>query len=276
MSVEETGNGVGVDLSRLTRAFSGQTVLDDIHLTITPGSFLALVGRSGSGKSTLLRLIAGLDRPDAGQIRFTGAHPFVAARDLRIMFQDARLLPWLSVADNVAVGVGVAAGLGKARDASSSVQEALAAVGLADRAAAWPSTLSGGQRQRVALARALVSRPRLLLLDEPMSALDALTRIEMQDLIAQLWSIHRFTAILVTHDVPEAVNLADRVVLLDKGRIDMSIDITIEHPRGHGAPDGARFEKRLLDRLLLKEPLPAKPTGTTSGVGRLLIPTNLL
>lgn len=254
MSVVETGNGVGVDLSTLTRGFSGQTVLDRVDLTIAPGSFLALVGRSGSGKSTLLRLIAGLDRPDAGQIRFSGGQPFVAARDLRIMFQDARLLPWLSVADNVAVGV--AAGLGRTGDALPGVQEALAAVGLAERAAAWPSTLSGGQRQRVALARALVSRPRLLLLDEPMSALDALTRIEMQDLIARLWSIHRFTAILVTHDVPEAVNLADRVVLLDKGRIDMSIDITLEHPRQHGAPDGARFEQRLLDRLLLKEPLP--------------------
>lgn len=239
--------GVGVNITGLTRRFADRPVLDGVDLDIAPGQFLALVGRSGCGKSTLLRLIAGLDRADAGQVRFAGDPPFVAARDLRIMFQDARLLPWLSVADNVAVG------LGEDRGASARVGEALAAVGLADRADAWPAALSGGQRQRVALARALVSRPRLLLLDEPMSALDALTRIEMQDLIARLWASHGFTAILVTHDVAEAVNLADRVVLLDHGRIDEAITIAVAHPRAHGDPGIAPFEQHLLGRLLGKQ-----------------------
>ena len=169
--------------------------------------FVAVVGRSGCGKSTLLRLLSGLDTPDAGEIAIDGATD-PKRGVVRIMFQEPRLLPWNTVARNVAVGLTdrVAAG-----DRADVVRQALAAVGLADRAGEWPSVLSGGQKQRAALARALVSHPRLLALDEPLGALDALTRIEMQSLVVRSWAQQEFTAVLVTHDVSEAVILADRI-----------------------------------------------------------------
>ena len=175
-----------------------------------------MVGRSGCGKSTLLRLLAGLDQPSQGAL-LAGNGPLSAARDdTRLMFQDARLLPWKRVIDNV--------GLGLSGDWRPKAREALAAVGLADRANEWPAALSGGQKQRVALARALIHQPRLLLLDEPLGALDALTRIEMQQLIERLWQRHGFTVLLVTHDVSEAVAVADRVILIEEGRIGLDLD----------------------------------------------------
>ena len=237
--------GIDVDVTHVAKHFERTEVLRDIDLAIRRGEFVAIVGHSGCGKSTLLRLIAGLDRPSDGAVAVDGRglddrnpNP-----DTRILFQDARLLPWRRVLDNVAIGGTGAAWRDKAR-------AALDRVGLADKADAWPATLSGGQRQRVALARALVSEPRLLLLDEPLGALDALTRLEMQDLIDEVWRAQGFTAVLVTHDVGEAVHLADRVVVLDHGRIAETWVIEQPRPRPRGDAALGRIEQRILDRLL--------------------------
>ena len=177
---------------------------------------MSIVGRSGCGKSTLLRLIAGLESVSGGTLARRSARED-SALQTRIMFQDARLLPWKTVLQNVMLGLPRSS-----RDAARAV---LAEVGLSEREGDWPAQLSGGQRQRVALARALVHRPDLLLLDEPLGALDALTRIEMHALIERLWREHRFTALLVTHDVQEAVALGDRIVLIEEGRISFDAPI---------------------------------------------------
>jgi sulfonate transport system ATP-binding protein len=219
-------------------------VLRDTELHIEPGQFIAIVGRSGCGKSTLLRLVAGLEPASGGSLSVDGRGIDGLHDDTRIMFQEARLLPWRRVLDNVTLGLPPEArGRGK---------EVLAQVGLADRGGEWPARLSGGQRQRVALARALVHHPRLLLLDEPLGALDALTRIEMHRLIENLWQRHRFTALLVTHDVQEAVALADRVILIEDGRIALDESIALARPRSQGDPAFAAIEKRILDRVLQK------------------------
>ncbi len=218
-------------------------MLEGIALDIRAGDFVAIVGRSGCGKSTLLRLLAGLETPSTGAVTLDGA-PLAARRDdVRIMFQEARLLPWRTVLQNVQLGL-------ETKDATRRAREALAQVGLADRADDWPAVLSGGQRQRVALARALVHRPRLLLLDEPLGALDALTRIEMQRLIESVWRELRFTAVLVTHDVAEAVALADRVLLVEDGRITLDEPVALARPRAHGSPAFAELEGRVLSRVL--------------------------
>ncbi len=167
-----------------------------------------------------------------------------------MMFQDARLLPWRTVLQNVSIGLA-----GSPKEIRARALEVLSQVGLADRADEWPSRLSGGQRQRVALARALIHRPRLLLLDEPLGALDALTRIEMQHLIEQIWEQHRFTAILVTHDVSEAVALADRILLVEEGRVTLDQRVTLARPREHGEAQFAQLESRVLKRLMTVEAL---------------------
>jgi sulfonate transport system ATP-binding protein len=238
-------NGTGgaeVNAVGLTKGYAGRRVLHDTDLHIAPGEFIAIVGRSGCGKSTLLRLLAGLESADAGQITLDGDAQSVHHSDIRIMFQDARLLPWKRVLDNVALGL-------TGPDVKERAREALAQVGLADRAKEWPAVLSGGQRQRVALARALVHTPRLLLLDEPLGALDALTRIEMHRLIERLWQRHGFTALLVTHDVSEAVALADRVVLIEDHRIALDERVLLPRPRARGQAFAA-YEERILDRVL--------------------------
>ena len=232
--------GAGVTLQALSKRYGERTVLDNIDLAIAPGEFVAIVGRSGCGKSTLLRLIAGLERPDGGRVAVEAGEG--AGEDkTRLMFQEARLLPWKSVLDNVALGLQGGAG---------RAQEALATVGLAARAQEWPAVLSGGQRQRVALARALVHAPRLLLLDEPLGALDALTRIEMQRLIETLWLRQGFSAVLVTHDVQEALALADRVLVVDGGRIAHDLPVALPRPRERGSAAFAVLERRLLDCVL--------------------------
>jgi sulfonate transport system ATP-binding protein len=216
------------------RAFGEAVVLDGVDLSIAPGEVVALLGGSGSGKSTLLRILAGLDPEATGTV--------VVPREHAVVFQEHRLLPWKRVAGNV--GLGVTGGGVPARTAS-----ALAEVGLADRGRSWPAELSGGQSQRVAFARALVREPRVLLLDEPFGALDALTRLRMQDLFGRLRARHGFAALLVTHDVDEALLLADRALVLDGGRIAEELAIPLEHPR---APDDAGFgplRRQLLDRL---------------------------
>ena len=163
------------------------------------------------------------------------------------MFQEPRLLPWARVVDNVAVGLS---GTGSRAERRERALAALGEVGLADKAGQWPATLSGGQRQRVALARALVSRPGLLALDEPLGALDALTRIGMQDLIERIWRAQGFTALLVTHDVAEAVAMADRILVVDEGRIALDLRVDVPRPRRRGDPDLARLEGRILEHLL--------------------------
>jgi sulfonate transport system ATP-binding protein len=235
--------GAAVRADAIVKRYGARSVLDGVAIEIEPGGFVAIVGRSGCGKSTLLRLLAGLERADGGTITLDGDAASAHRDDVRIMFQDARLLPWKRVLDNVALGLPGA-------DARERAREALAQVGLEDRGGDWPAVLSGGQRQRVALARALVHRPRLLLLDEPLGALDALTRIEMQRLIERLWQRHGFTALLVTHDVSEAVALADRVVLIEDHRIALDAPIGLVRPRRHGDAAFAAHEERLLDRVL--------------------------
>ena len=226
-------------LRQLHKAYGQRQVLSGLDLDIAAGEFVAVVGRSGCGKSTLLRVLAGLESSDAGGIEGRSV-------DLRVMFQDARLLPWARVLDNVALGL-------RGSDRLERSREALAEVGLLERAGDWPAQLSGGQRQRVALARALVHMPRVLLLDEPLGALDALTRIEMQRLIERLWLQHRFTAVLVTHDVNEAVALADRVLLLEQGRVALDQRVKLPRPRERDASFAA-LEQGLLDRLLRPGP----------------------
>jgi sulfonate transport system ATP-binding protein len=238
--------GSTVSLRGVTKAFGSQTVLHGIDLEIPAGQFVAIVGRSGCGKSTLLRLLAGLDQPTSGKIEIDGLSSGWRNR-VRLMFQEPRLLPWQRVAANVEVGLSHAPAGGNRR---RQAIEVIAQVGLSGREKEWPAILSGGQKQRVALARALVSHPRILAFDEPLGALDALTRIEMQALIEQVWQDKGFTAIVVTHDVTEAVALADRILVLDAGRVAMDVSVDLPRPRRRGDPDAAAIEGRILDRLL--------------------------
>lgn len=234
--------GIPISTMRLVKRYGEREVLHGLDFAVEPGEFVAIVGRSGCGKSTFLRLLAGLEQATAGSIRLdkktsSGIHP-----DVRIMFQDARLLPWRTVIQNVALGLS--------GDSRAAALDALREVGLADRADEWPANLSGGQRQRVALARALVHQPRLLLLDEPLGALDALTRIEMQCLIERLWLQHNFTVLLVTHDVAEAVTLGDRVVLIEQGSITLDLDINLPRRRERGTAEFAALEGQVLNKVL--------------------------
>ena len=257
-SPAQAPQGVRLEVRNVDKRYGTRDVLQHADLVIEPGQFVAIVGRSGCGKSTLLRLVAGLERASGGTIRLDGADIHGLSDDTRIMFQDSRLLPWKRVADNVALGLPP-----ERRTAAADV---LARVGLADRLGEWPARLSGGQRQRVALARALVHNPRLLLLDEPLGALDALTRIEMHRLIEGLWRASGFTALLVTHDVQEAVALADRVILIEDGRIALDQRIDLPRPRSHGDAAFAAIEKRILDRVLQKPGAEAEPDVAWPGV----------
>lgn len=230
----QAGVAHAVRVSGLVREFDGRRVLDRVELTVAPGEFVALLGRSGSGKSTLLRILSGFDAEVSGDID--------VARRRAIVFQEPRLLPWAKVIDNVTLGLTVS-------DAQARGQAALAEVELAAHHRAWPGTLSGGEAQRVALARALVRDPDLLLLDEPFGALDALTRLRMHALLRKLCEAHQPAVILVTHDVDEAIQLADRVVVLKDGRISLNEVIGFPHPRTRDDPLFARFRTRLLEEL---------------------------
>lgn len=235
-------SGARIELKALSIAFGGKQVLRGLDLELAAGQFVAVVGRSGSGKSTLLRLVAGLEETAEGAVLIDGKPLTGMSGEATVMFQEARLLPWKRVIDNV--------GLGLRGDWRPLAEARLRQVGLEDRAAEWPSVLSGGQKQRVALSRALVRNPRLLLLDEPLGALDALTRLDMQRLIERLWQEQRFTTLLVTHDVTEAVKLADRIVLIEDGAIALDLINPLPRPRTSGDPAFAELEKKVLERIM--------------------------
>jgi sulfonate transport system ATP-binding protein len=223
-----------VSLNGLRRSFADRVVLDGLDLEIHRGEFVALIGRSGSGKSTLLRGLAGLDPGLEGEMDVHGT--------VSMAFQGARLLPWKRVLENVALGL-------RRPDPGDVARSALAEVGLQDHHSAWPLTLSGGEAQRVSLARALVREPDLMLLDEPFGALDALTRISMHRLVMGLWERHRPAVLLVTHDVDEALALADRVLVLANGRITHQATVALERPREREHPDLISLRNRLLAEL---------------------------
>lgn len=242
-----SGRGLEFSAYGIRKAFGPKTVLADFNLAVRAGELVAIVGRSGCGKSTFLRLLAWLDLPDSGLIGFGAEGRSRSAGDVRVMFQEPRLLPWQSVLDNVIIGLGD----GVARhDVEERARWALAAVGLADRADEWPAVLSGGQKQRIALARALVSGPGILALDEPLGALDALTRIEMQYFLEQVWLERGFTALMVTHDVAEAIALADRVILVENGLVGLDRAVDLPRPRVRGSAGFAALESEILSRLL--------------------------
>jgi sulfonate transport system ATP-binding protein len=229
-------------LENLSKSYDGREVLKNINLDIGSHEFIAIVGKSGCGKSTLLRLIAGLEKSTDGAILINGKKLKGLNTDARIMFQDGRLLPWKKVLDNVGVGL-----TGSWR---KTALEALGNVGLGDRGGDWPSKLSGGQKQRVALARALVHQPELLLLDEPLGALDALTRIEMQELIEAIWREKKITSILVTHDVEEAVALADRVLVIDNGDVVLNKTINLARPRQRTTQAFTTYVDEILSKIM--------------------------
>jgi sulfonate transport system ATP-binding protein len=233
-AVTETATGPAARVAGLSRSFGDRRILDGLDLDIAPGEFVALIGRSGSGKSTLLRALAGLDQSLTGELSVEGP--------VAVAFQEPRLVPWKRVWVNVSLGLRVP-------DQRQAAQDALAEVGLVERADAWPLTLSGGEAQRASLARALIRQPRLLLLDEPFGALDALTRIAMHRLVLRLWSHHEPAVLLVTHDVDEAIALADRVLVLAGGRITYSGRVTLPRPRDRDHPDLTNLRTRLLSEL---------------------------
>lgn len=226
-----------IELKEVAKSFGTNEVLSNINLSLEQESFTAIVGRSGCGKSTLLRVIAKLEQPSKGSLLFSGEGE--REPKIRIMFQDDRLLPWKNIIQNIELGAD------KENDAINSLER----VGLMEKKKDWPDQLSGGQKQRIALARALASNPDILLFDEPLGALDALTRLEMQNLIEEIWQQRRFTSLLVTHDVTEAVRLADRVIVIDKGII--QLDEIIELPRPRERNDKfTYYEKKILNQIL--------------------------
>ncbi|MEN9801497.1 MAG: hypothetical protein RLZ37_622 [Actinomycetota bacterium] len=211
----------GLTLSGVGRAFGSHVVLEDLDLQVSKGEFVAILGHSGCGKSTLLRVIAGLDDGYTGEIEATAERVMV--------FQDPSLFPWKRVLANVMLGL-------RSADAESVARRVLGEVGLESHLRQWPATLSGGEAQRVALARALARDPELLLLDEPFGALDALSRLRMQDLLIQMRATYRPTTLMVTHDVEEAIALADRVMVLDEGRFVFDRRVDIASPRKRTSP----------------------------------------
>ncbi len=235
--------GAGVKVMGLTKIYGHTQVLRGLDLEIAPGEFIVIMGRSGGGKSTLLRIIAGFERPNDGGVLIDEEPLRKRNRLARTMFQNARLLPWKPVLENVGLGLDN-------KDWRQKAEKALQQVGLLDRAREWPAVLSGGQKQRVALARALVREPRLLLLDEPLGALDALTRIEMQRLVESIWQKQKFSAFLITHDVDEAVTLADRIVLIEDGQVTMDRRVSLPRPRKRKDQKFLALAEEVLERVM--------------------------
>jgi sulfonate transport system ATP-binding protein len=242
----ESLSGAAVVATNVRRTFNGREVLRNVNLTIAGDEFVALLGRSGTGKSTLLRIFGGLDGDYEGEV--------LVPERRAVVFQEARLVPWLRVLANVVLG------LRPGRSGRTVLRarglEALGEVELEQHAHDWPLTLSGGEAQRVALARALVREPQLMLLDEPFGALDALTRIKMQSLLQRLCALHRPAVLLVTHDVDEAILLADRVTVLVDGAIALDVRVDIERPRNRGDAKFIDLRNRLLRELGVEERAP--------------------
>lgn len=237
-----------LSLQSLGKTYSnGVHALERFSAEINLGEIVAIIGGSGCGKSTLLRAIAGLDPASTGTVTLDGKTITAPHAKIGIIFQEPRLLPWLSVADNIGFGLADL----PAYERRSRVTQALARVGLADKAQAWPRELSGGQAQRAAIARALVPRPEVLLLDEPFSALDAFTRRDLQDHLLDLWADTRPTLVMVTHDVEEAVVMADRVLVMrpHPGRLFEEIAVNLSRPRDRNAPLFDQFKRHVLASL---------------------------
>jgi sulfonate transport system ATP-binding protein len=230
-----------VRVEGLSRSFDGRPVIDDLDLALRPGEFTALLGRSGCGKSTLLRVLAGLDREIEGTV--------LVPKRRAVAFQAPRLMPWKRVWRNVLLGL-------PGRPERAVAESALEEVGLSHRSGAWPKTLSGGEAQRASLARALVREPDLLLLDEPFGALDALTRIRAQRLVAELWQRRGCAVLLVTHDVDEALLLADRALVMRDGVIAYDTPVDLPRPRDAGDPGFTALRTRLLAELGV-DPVPS-------------------
>lgn len=243
LSALANNSGATVTLNRLSKQFGTRAVLREVDLELAAGEFVALIGPSGGGKTTLLRVVAGLEEATSGSVTIARADQ--ATPTARVMFQEDRLLPWQTVIDNVTFGLPA--------NQRGHAQHFLTAVGLGDRGHDWPRVLSGGQKQRVSLARALAHKPDLLLLDEPFGALDALTRAVMQKLLEELWQRDRRTVLLITHDVEEALLLADRVIVLQDGRIVNDLRVDLPRPRHRADPWLATHKEELLDHLLLEE-----------------------
>jgi sulfonate transport system ATP-binding protein len=236
-----------LEISNLCKRFDGAAALDAIDFSVAAGEIVAILGTSGAGKSTLLRLVGGIEPVTSGEVRLDGRVVTGPSPKLGFVFQEPRLMPWLKVRDNVAFGLGRLPRAEQRSVAGAASQR----VGLADAAEAWPRQLSGGMAQRVAIARALVTRPSVLLLDEPFSALDAFTRLNLQEHLIDIWQADRPTMLFVTHDIDEALMLADRVIVLlgRPGRIRRDERLDIARPRRRGDPRLARWRERLFDDL---------------------------
>jgi len=231
------GHGAEFVLTSLDTEIAGRPILRGINLRLRAGEFVSIVGRSGSGKSTLLRVLAGLQPPTGGELQID-TKPIM-------MFQEPRLLPWRSVFQNVCIGLN--------KPDRAAAERVLSQVGLLQRQGEYPGVLSGGQKQRVALARALMHRPELMLFDEPFGALDALTRLAMQRLVEDLWQEHGFSAVLVTHDVDEAVLLGDRVLVIEEGQVVYDREVDLPRPRVRNSPEVGRLAAELLEVIFGQE-----------------------
>ncbi len=233
-------------LRKVSRTFNGTTAVKDVNLEVKPGEIIGLLGTSGCGKSTLLRAISGLDAEYDGEIEINGKVSKEIHDTTGFIFQEPRLLPWLNVLENVTFGLN-----GKRKDKENRAIEYLASVGLKGKEALYPRELSGGMAQRVAIARALVTSPEILLLDEPFSALDAFTKMQLQDLLLDVWKLYQSTIVLVTHDIDEALYLCDRVIILrgQPGVVKKEITIDQTRPRDRASEQLAKIKSDILASL---------------------------
>ncbi len=250
-----TNEGRSLNIRGVTKSFpapdgsaGGTLAMAGLSLSIMAGEFVSIVGPSGCGKSTLLRLIAGLDAPDAGELRIDADLITAPNAERGLVFQDPNLFPWLTVRHNIQVGLVTRGVLHEKRE---EVGEFMRLVGLEAFANAYPHHLSGGMAQRVALARSLINHPKVLLLDEPLGALDAFTRMRMQDEVLRLWQARRTTMLLVTHDIDEAIYMSDRIVIMtpSPGRIERTISVALERPRQRSSPEFLHLRGEILEML---------------------------
>lgn len=246
--------GVAVTVTNVRKEFDspdggvtpGALALDDVSLTIEPGEMVSILGPSGCGKSTLLRIIAGLTRTTSGSVKVGGEEIEAPSAERGLVFQDPSLFPWLTVRRNIEVGLRAR---GLLRDQREQVDEFMQLVGLEAFANSFPHHLSGGMAQRVSLARALINQPKVLLLDEPLGALDAFTRMRMQDEVLRLWKLHRTTMLFVTHDIDEAIYMSDRVVIMTPrpGKIESILEVTLERPRERSSHEFLELRGEILE-----------------------------